>query len=63
MNTQQIATNKTFQAFAIIEALSLISKDTGISYDALFAQFPTNKDLQDACAKVVVETAKLLTAK
>jgi hypothetical protein len=60
MNAQQIATNMTFQIFAITEALTLISKDTGITYDALFAQFPTNKELQAACAKVVVETAKLL---
>ena len=60
MNTQQIANNQTFQVFAIVEALTLISRDTGISYDSLFAQFPTNEDLQTACAKIVVGTAKLL---
>ena len=60
MNTQQIATNKTFQVFALIEALTLISKDTGIAYETLFSQFPSNEDLQTACAKIVVGTAKLL---
>jgi hypothetical protein len=61
MNTQQVATNPTFQAFAITETLILISKDTGIPYDALFKQFSTNQELQTTCAKVIVETAKLLT--
>lgn len=60
MNTQQIANNQTFQAFAIIEALTLISKDTGISFESLMSQFPTNPDLQMACAKVCVGTAELL---
>jgi hypothetical protein len=60
MNLQQVATNKTFQAFAITEALKLISKDTGITYDSLFEQFPTNKGLQTTCAKIIVGTAKLL---
>ena len=60
MNTQKIASNKTFQAFAIIEALTLISKDTGIAYESLLEQFPKNNDLQSTCAKIVVETAKRL---
>lgn len=61
MNTQQIANNQSFQVVALIEALTLIAKDTGISYETLFAQFPTNEDLQTACAKIVVGTAKLLS--
>ena len=61
MKTEQIATNKTFQVFAIIEALQLISNDTGISYDSLFKQFPTNKDLQETVASIVVNAAKELS--
>ena len=63
MNTQQIATNQTFQAFAIIEALHLISKDTGTSFESLMGQFSTNKDLQETCAKICIGTAELLATK
>ena len=60
MKTQQIATNQTFQVLVLIEALTLISKDTGIAYETLISQFPSNEELQTACAKIVVGTAKLL---
>ena len=63
MNAQQIASNQTFQAFAVNEALILLSKDTGISIESLIEQFPVNIELQDACAKIVVETAKQLAVK
>jgi hypothetical protein len=63
MNAQQIASNETFQAFAAAEALTLLSKDTGISIESLVEQFPTNIELQETCAKIVVETAKQLAVK
>lgn len=60
MNALQIAQNETFQQYALIEAMTVLSKDTGISIDSLIEQFPTNMELQKTCAKIVAETAKLL---
>lgn len=60
MNALQIAQNETFQQFALVEAMTLLSKDTGISIESLIEQFPTNMELQKSCAKIVAETAKVL---
>ena len=60
MNALEIANNQTFQQYALVEAMQLLSKDTGISIESLIEQFPTNVELQKACAKIVAETAKLL---
>ncbi|QPB12026.1 hypothetical protein PQD09_gp05 [Providencia phage PSTCR4] len=61
METLNIINNQTFQQYALTEALHLLSKDTGISVESLVKQFPTNKKLQETCAKIVVETAKQLS--
>ena len=60
MNALQIAQNETFQQYALLEAMTVLSNDTGISIEALIEQFPTNVELQNTCAKIVAETAKLL---
>lgn len=63
MNALQVASNETFQQLALAEALQILSKDTGISVESLIAQFPTNVELQNTCAKIVAETAKVLAGK
>lgn len=57
MNALEIASNETFQQYALMEALSLLSKDTGISVQSLVEQFSTNEKLQETCAKIVAQTA------
>lgn len=63
METLNIINNELFQQYALAEALKVISADTGISLQSLVKQFPTNVELQNTCAKIVVETAKLISNK
>jgi hypothetical protein len=60
MNANQIAMNLNFQSLACVEAFKLISNNTGISVESLIKQFPTNVELQDTVAKIVVGAAKEL---
>ena len=60
MNSLQIASNEHFQAYALQEALHLLSKDTGISVESLYKQFPTNENLQKTCAEIVAKVAQSL---
>ena len=60
MKALKIAQNINFQIIALTEALELISKDTGISYESLIAQLPTNIKLQKRAAEFVVTAAKHL---
>jgi hypothetical protein len=60
VTTKTIATNPTFQAIALSLALQGISEKTGIAYETLIAQFETNQDLQTTCAKIAIESARLL---
>lgn len=56
----EITQNSNFQTTALTEALELISKNTGITFESLVNQFPTNDQLQRACAKIIVQTAMKL---
>lgn len=60
MNALQISQNETFQAVALKEALETLSKSTGISFSSLVEQFPVNAKLQESCAKLVAEAAKVM---
>jgi len=62
MNALQIAQNETFQQYALGEALSILSKDTGISVVSLVEQFPKNLELQKTCAKIVAKVAEQLAS-
>jgi hypothetical protein len=53
----QVATTPAFQVIALTEALQTLSKSTGISFDSLVEQFPTNAKLQETCAKMLIEAA------
>lgn len=59
MTPLQLTQNDTFTAFALAEAMELLSQKTGISVESLIQQFPTNKSLQESCAKLVAEAAKV----
>ncbi|ADX87827.1 hypothetical protein [Vibrio phage JSF13] len=63
MDFQQITQNETFQQYILLEALKLLSKDTGINIECLIEQFPNNAKLREECAKIAVETAKILATK
>ena len=58
VSIEQVATTPAFQAIALTEALKTLSKSTGISLESLIEQFPTNTNLQEACAKMLIEAAK-----
>lgn len=60
MEALQIAKNETFMQYALMEALYVLANNTGIPVQSLVSQFATNKELQNTCAKIVAETAKLL---
>ena len=60
MNALQIASNSTFMAVALQEAIETLSKSTGISVESLVKQFPTNSKLQESVAKLVSEAAKVM---
>lgn len=60
MNAFQIATNPTFQAIAIQEALETLSRDTGIAVSALIEQFPRNLKLQTRVAEMVAKAAEVM---
>lgn len=52
-----VATNPSFQVIALTEALRTLSKSTGISFESLIEQFPTNAKLQETCAKMLIAAA------
>ncbi len=60
MNALQIAANPTFQQFALTEAIETLSKDTGISKDALVKQFASNETLQKRVAEMVAFAAETM---
>lgn len=63
MNAHEIANNETFVQFALVEALKILSDETGIDLPSLVEQFPHNIELQKSCATIVAETAKELAKK
>lgn len=52
-----VATNQSFQVIALTEALRTISASTGISFESLIEQFPTNANLQKRCAEMLIAAA------
>jgi len=59
MNALTIAQNSSFLVIAMTEALELLAKKSGISYEALVEQFPTNKELQTRVAEMVSMAARV----
>ena len=60
MKEHEISQNQKLQQYELVEAMQLLSKDTGISIESLIEQFPKNMELQKTCAKILAETAKIL---
>lgn len=60
MTALQISQNQEFLKVAMTEAFELLSKKTGISFESLTQQFPSNKKLQESVAKMVAEAAKIM---
>jgi hypothetical protein len=58
-NSINVAANINFQAIALTEALNVIAKDTGIAFESLIAQLPTNEKLMKRAAEMVARAAKV----
>lgn len=58
-NATNVAANINFQAIALTEALNVIAKDTGITFENLIAQLPTNVNLMKRAAEMVALAAKV----
>jgi hypothetical protein len=59
MNALTVAQNSSFLVIAMTDALELLAKKSGISYEALVEQFPTNKELQTRVAEMVSMAARV----
>ncbi|MGI4991009.1 hypothetical protein ACRXCV_00125 (plasmid) [Halobacteriovorax sp. GFR7] len=60
MNAHTLLTNADFLVIATSDALMLISKDTGISVEALVAQYPSNEALQARVQDMVKYAAEVV---
>lgn len=58
-NATNVAANINFQAIALTEALNVIARDTGITFESLIAQLPTNENLMKRAAGMVALAAKV----
>jgi len=56
-NANNVAANINFQAIALTEALNVIAKDTGIAFESLLSQLPTNVNLMKRAAEMVALAA------